>query len=140
LPHLCDRCRDRPGEFLPAMIRLEWNGIPAAFDECVISLCKSIRYPHDAVFDHRALLVAGIVDRRQLFGCEFAGFFQDRVDQIRCDLIAAWKLHDLIQKAHILERELHVSDRGGVRDHRNLFLRYRSYFSTKRAVSTCPDS
>ena len=120
LPHLLHRRRDQRGQALAAVIQRDRHGVPAVFAEGGEGRLDAVRRGHHAVLADAALLVAGLVQRRQHVAGEFAGFLEDRLDQIVRYFLVARQGGDAVEPADLPHGEKHVANRRFISGHHNL--------------------
>ncbi len=78
-----------------------------------IGLGEPVGGPHNAIFQCRALQVADAVQWAEDLARELACLVEDRVDQVRADLLAAGKFGDPIEESEFVQNEPHVADWSG---------------------------
>ena len=121
MPDFINRRRHQIGQPLAAVIGIEGDAIPTAFDELDVGFGKTLRRADNAVFQLAALDVAGPVERRQDFGAQLASLFQDRVHQVGEYLLETRQLGDGVEVRQLVQNEPHVVQGRPVFGHRQLF-------------------
>ena len=119
-PHLDDGRRDDLGQPLSAVLGGRLQRVPPAFHELPIRLLEARGRGDPALVPLRALLVGGLVERREHAACELRAFLEDLVDEFGVDLLQAGQLRDLGQAGQFLQHEVHVAKRCLVFAHRCL--------------------
>ena len=117
VPGFLHRHRKGPRQTLAAIVRIERQRDPSPGDQLVIGVLKARRHAHHAVLEHRAFLVARLVERRHDLAGELPGFSENGVGQVRVDLFEGGKAGQLGKTSRLLEGETHVRKGGAIVAH-----------------------
>jgi hypothetical protein len=112
MPHLLDRARDELRQPLPAVFAALGEPVPPVLAELEVGVLEALRRPDGAVgLQHRALAVAGHVERIQDVGRELGGLLEDRGYGVGRRILEAGKARDLGQAAQLVHHERHFGER-----------------------------
>ncbi len=116
-PHLLKRDRQRPGQALAAIGRIEGERAPAAGDEFFIGGPEALGCRHHAVFQPATLAVADGIQRGKLARRKLAALGKNGAHQIRRELGKIGQRHQPGQIGEFLEAKADVGERRAVGCH-----------------------
>ena len=116
-PHFQHRRRDQARQALAAIGERRRHGVPAVLAKGREGRLDAVRRGHHAVLADAALLVAGMVQRRQHVAGEFARLLENRLDQIVGGVLVTGQSSDAVEAADFLHGEDHVADRRAIGGH-----------------------
>ncbi len=113
-----DRRMQRIGKPLTAKFRRDGKTCPATFAIGVIGLLEAIGNGNGPIVCAlAALLVAGEIEREELFLCKLGSLAGNRLDHVRRRILKARQIVVSLQAEHVVQDKKRVFDRGLVNRH-----------------------
>ncbi len=110
IPHFEGRDIEQDGQPLPAEFFRPGQAVPAAGDPFLIELRPAIRGFHLAIDQAGTLPVADLGKRGDFFGCETAGFVEDRIDEVFAEIAEDAAIQRILQTSDMLQGESDILD------------------------------
>ena len=117
VPHLDRRGSDQPGQPLPAIFWIAAEAVPAVLDKPAVCRRKPVGRDDPVLCQRSALLVTGLVERRQYIAGELCRLLENRPDQIRRDFLIARQRGQSFEPRQLGDHELHILQRRAVIRH-----------------------
>ena len=111
IPDLGHRGVDQPRQVLATEGLGEHRAHPAAGNVGLVGFTEAAGGAHDAVLQHRALAIAGLVERRQHVGRELRRLVEHCRHHVRGSVLEPGQGCDVGQAADMPQRELDVGER-----------------------------
>ena len=111
VPHFERGDAEHGRQRLAAILFRPGQRVPAAVDPAAIEFLPAGRRGDGSILQHRAVLVADLVERRDLLGGEAAGFRQNGVDKIFAEIAERAGIERRLQASDVLQREGDLLDR-----------------------------
>ena len=110
VPHFERRDAEHDRQALAAMSGRPGQRVPAAVDPAPVELLPAGRRGHRGIPEDGAVLVADLVERRDLLGGEAAGLGEDGVDQILGQVAEKPGVERRLEAGDMLQRERDLID------------------------------